>query len=1091
MDAFTTSDLVKALGDTKVYKLVPNGDVGTKQWLNMTAEAFTAGGYDWDAIYVINNVDRDNYTVSSDITGGTSVSPSTSASTAAGSVTVALASDTPAAGVAVESAARFPFTKVNLTAGASDVNVTALTVQRTGLADDAALSSLVLVDAATNLQVGLSQTLNASHQVVFRDALSIPANTTKSYYLSANMPVTLDAYAGQIAGLSLVAVETSATVSGVLPITGNGQTINATLAIGSATVSRGSLDPGADNAGKEVGSKAFAFTGLKITAGSSEDVTVYSIKFNQSGSAAASDLANIIVSDGTTNYATTVSSDGKYYTASFGTAGLVIAKGLNKEFTVKGDILSGSGRTISFDVYRDTDLVVKGNTYGYYLTVAGTSEQATPTDGQFGSGTPFYNAYDVTVSSGSLRVEKSSTGAPAANITKGAQNILLGAFDFVAQGEAVNVTSMVLTIDMSGTTASSSDFTNIILTKADGTVVAGPVNGVDTSTSNPDGTATFSGTVTFPVGTTQILVKGNMTTDPAADATITVSFAASSVSGITGVTTGNSITAVPTSAIIANRMTVKAGSLVVSVSGTPVAQTVIRGITGYTFANYVFDASASGEDVKVTSVQLTDINVTSAETEITSLQLFDGTTALNTGSNVVNPSAAAGTNDSTFTLDNALIIPKGTQKIIALKGNISGNATNGGIFQWGFKNAPAIAATGVSTTQDIDETVANGQTGQQMTIATTGQYAVVLDSSTPTGKLIAANTTGNTMTVLKFSATSEQINISKIRLSLNNASSTANDLSTVYIYDGSTLLGSGVLGTGNATGKTASASSTFTLSTPLQIAANSDKIVTIKADIAPVYTANTVATAGHQIAIDFYGSTSTSENVGNGASSGQEVANYSVTTAQSSAYIYRSIPTLAKVDVSTSKLTNSTMDLFKFTVAADAKGDIDLYKFTFQIATSVASVGQLTLVDVTGGVETTLIASTSNVVYAGAGGAPWTASTDDIQMVLLASPGTWGGTATPRTISAGTTRTFVLRGTITGATTAATVLTQLQGDAAAPAAMNAGMLAATTVDGDINDDFIWSDFSKASHTTSTLDWTNGYLVSGLASSNTGSQTLSF
>ncbi|MDP3901600.1 MAG: hypothetical protein Q8Q37_01320, partial [bacterium] len=136
MDSFTTSELVKALDDTKVYKLTPNGDVGSKEWMNMTAEAFTAGGWDWDSIYVINDADRNNYTAGSDITGGTSASPSTSASTAAGSLSVSLASDTPAAGVAVESAARVPFTKVNFTAGASDVTVTALTVQRTGLAAD-------------------------------------------------------------------------------------------------------------------------------------------------------------------------------------------------------------------------------------------------------------------------------------------------------------------------------------------------------------------------------------------------------------------------------------------------------------------------------------------------------------------------------------------------------------------------------------------------------------------------------------------------------------------------------------------------------------------------------------------------------------------------------------------------------------------------------------------------------------------------------------------------------------------------------------------------------------------------------------------
>ena len=39
---------------------------------------------------------------------------------------------------------------------------------------------------------------------------------------------------GQIAGISVVGVNTSATVSGLLPITGTSQTINATLVVGSS-----------------------------------------------------------------------------------------------------------------------------------------------------------------------------------------------------------------------------------------------------------------------------------------------------------------------------------------------------------------------------------------------------------------------------------------------------------------------------------------------------------------------------------------------------------------------------------------------------------------------------------------------------------------------------------------------------------------------------------------------------------------------------------------------------------------------------------------------------------------------------------------
>lgn len=60
-DSFVTSDLVRVVNDTKVYKLYPFGDIGEKRWVK-TFEAFTRLGFDWDSIYQINQFDRDSYT---------------------------------------------------------------------------------------------------------------------------------------------------------------------------------------------------------------------------------------------------------------------------------------------------------------------------------------------------------------------------------------------------------------------------------------------------------------------------------------------------------------------------------------------------------------------------------------------------------------------------------------------------------------------------------------------------------------------------------------------------------------------------------------------------------------------------------------------------------------------------------------------------------------------------------------------------------------------------------------------------------------------------------------------------------------------
>ena len=66
VDAFTTSELVRAVGDEKVYKLYPSGDTGQKRWIK-TANVFSRMGFDADSIYEINSFDRDSYLTGNDL----------------------------------------------------------------------------------------------------------------------------------------------------------------------------------------------------------------------------------------------------------------------------------------------------------------------------------------------------------------------------------------------------------------------------------------------------------------------------------------------------------------------------------------------------------------------------------------------------------------------------------------------------------------------------------------------------------------------------------------------------------------------------------------------------------------------------------------------------------------------------------------------------------------------------------------------------------------------------------------------------------------------------------------------------------------
>ncbi len=64
---YKLSYLVREITDTKVYKLFPDEDTGTKRWLNITWQEFETANLDWDSIYVINQYERASYNTGQDL----------------------------------------------------------------------------------------------------------------------------------------------------------------------------------------------------------------------------------------------------------------------------------------------------------------------------------------------------------------------------------------------------------------------------------------------------------------------------------------------------------------------------------------------------------------------------------------------------------------------------------------------------------------------------------------------------------------------------------------------------------------------------------------------------------------------------------------------------------------------------------------------------------------------------------------------------------------------------------------------------------------------------------------------------------------
>ncbi|MBI2056555.1 MAG: peptidoglycan-binding protein [Candidatus Sungbacteria bacterium] len=1058
-------------------------------------------------------------------------------------LTVAAAGSQPEASLAPLAAARIPFTKAVFTASSDgDVTVKSVTAERKGLADDDAFDSVILLDE-NGIQVGLSKTLNANHQVLLNEAFVVKAGTSREMTIAANMVSTSGSNAGQVAYFAIVAVDAgTSTVNGTFPIQGNGQTINESLSIGTlVSPTQGVLDPGAARSSLEVGTTKFFASGVRWSVGSAEPVILEQVRWYQSGSAASGDIKNIKVTVKDVDYDATVSSDGKYYTAKF-SPGVEFDKGATIDFGIKIDVDSGSDRTVDFDILRRTDVVVKGKTFGYYIIPANGSSDPTDDSGAFSSGEPYYDANQHTIAKGSLRLEKSNM-VPSGNTSVDVSNVNLGAVALEAKGEPVQISSFKVSFVLSaGEDGTQMDSVSIV--DKNGAVVAGPKD-VDANEQ-----VTFSDTWTVPVGYQEYYIRGKLTTDFEEGDTIQGSVDPDGDITAKGESTGLTITASPTASTTFSTMTVRRAALSVSMSNSPSAQNVVRGINGFLFAKVQFDGGSSGEDLRITKQELTVTTSSNADMDdLNNCQMFDGATALNTGSNVVNPSGNAAGADAeiSFTLDNNLVVPKGTVKLVDVKCNISSNATNGETWSIGIADTnDDTTVVGKDTATTVTETV-TVNVGPTMTIRSGGTMAVALDSSSPSERFAIFGKTDQTASVFKLTSTYENQRITKFGFNMATGTASTSDVTKVTFWDGATKVGEGVF-----TGTNALATSTF--SGDFVVPKDSDKLLTAKVDIIPLANSSVGKTghlggedSGHLMVINWDGArTTATEAVG--ADSGSTINTSAGShTAANGMRLVRTYPTVARLAVPTNTLSSGDMALYRFSVTADASGDVGLYMVRFRVSTQVpmsATTSSYRLFAYTdSGFSTAAYAqnpvNTNDVDCVGSssletGGANDTCSANDNNNDSLTSSSKYANAAasssrvtilfdpstnTPSNpnaeainIPAGATRYFSLVANVS-ATTTDTISVALLGDATSrartdrsTASLALGDAGAAGTPSEENStallsdtlwiadriatssNFTWSPNTTTTSATTTNDWLTGYLVPGLPSTELGQQT---
>jgi hypothetical protein len=741
-------------------------------------------------------------------------------------LTVSLASDTPAS-TNVADNANADFTKFTLTAGSEDVSISKIYVTRSGLATNSDVENIKIVDMDGVYQ-GSIGSLNVDNRAMltFVPNLVIEGGTTESFYIRAGIVDTTTG--GKTVALGIASaddiISDASEVSGAFPVTGNAMTV-VQLTIGSATVSELTTT----DSQPDIGDTDVTVLEFKVDAGSTEGITVEQITVMESGTAALDDTNNIelySITDSESLGTTDWSSEGK---ASWSDLGIIIGKGDNHRFRVKLDIVGGSGLTINADLIDGSDVLmsVKGNTYGFYITPA--------RDSWDGKGT------DQNIQSGALNVSRSASTPATGNIAP-ADDQELVTFDFDASGEEVKISALHLDFDAGASSGSFTydQLTNIKVYDEDGNIVCGPKDAANVT----DGSAfdvDFTDTFIVPVGVHEYTVKAKI-----ASGTTTGDYVEAGIddpsSDITakGMTTNESITPTPDSAVEGLRQTVAAASLSATTLSQPAARSIAAGIMDFVWMTASLDASTSGEDVQVTALVIEDTLGDTADEadEIDNAEIWADLTSENSArgdayetkvSDTEQPDDTGADHEThSFSLSQTITVPAGSFVKIALVADLAAGATADDTHTISIDelSSGAVTATGADTGSSVTVDTSSGAgSGQTMTVSDNGTLTVSVDASSPSAAMLLDEEL-SAVGIFKLAANNiEDLDLDSIKITDDGAN---DGVDTYYFYSNSRFDG-GSTSDAIASAPGGSTAEVYISDDTVHIPANDHVLITVKA----------------------------------------------------------------------------------------------------------------------------------------------------------------------------------------------------------------------------------------------------------------------
>lgn len=928
-----------------------------------------------------------------------------------GALTASIASTNPAsatlvAGQATANLAEFSFMGTG--------TVTALQLKRIGVSADDTLSNIYLFDGPTRLTD--AATVSSNGVVNFTGNL-FTVSGSKTISVKSDIKAATQ---GQTVGAQLTSYTVGTSAATTASLSGNLHTIaNATLADTTFTApspTGGNIDPAND-----------VVVWQSTATVSQRDVMLKRMALRQIGSINSGDIRNFrLLVDGQQVASTAALDSNGYVTFALTTPKNLITGG--RVIKVLADVVGGSNRTFQFSLRQKGDIDLVDSSFNVNIASSSTFP---------------LSATAVTVTQGTLTVQKTSDSV-SGNVTLNASDVSLGKYTFTAYGEPIKVETLT-----AGFTYVDGDVVddNAAATLRNGRIMVNGAQVGSTTTIAAAGTSFTTNFIVSPGTPVTVEIRSDIFDNDGAGAGIeaTDTIQAQLNTGSSNATRQVSLGSinVPSSATAANQVTVASAAAITLVkqANYPDQSTTVPQTAAYKFASYNVTGSST-EDVNIDTVTLQVNDTNGGASTFDFDDLTDIYVKVNGVQSTIKPTLSAGDNTYSiaFTLAKNVTIPVevwakiGSDITIAAAPNV--------------RKAQATLTLSGTTALSTVASSTGAVTGQVIS-AVSGVFNATVDASTPDARLL--DDAGTVVaSAFKLESLNESSTVTDITVKFGTGAGTApTTVGTVTLKDGSTVIGT------NA----AAALVTFS-GLNFVIPANGSKVLTVETQITPVGTGAGTSGQAIQVLIDQYkylnsqGQSTTVGDLGAGVTD--------VTPSQVN-YVYKSIPTITNVGISTI-LSTGTQVLSKFSVSSGGTGTISWKKLAFDVTKTDTATGvQITNAELWNADTNTLVVAAANCTIT------TLAFTDAAGSIVCELP-----TTGEEQISG--TRIYELRASIASDLAVGNNVNTriLQPSSFVAPTDYATVDAAAT--------FIWSDQSAQGHSTTTTDWSNGFLVKNLPTS---------